>query len=697
MSRYAILLLVLAALPAQAADPLAPYQEAAKRAGVRFELPQWETTPAQVEASLETAMEVGNGRLDAIAKRPPENMSFQNTVAALDWAYYPVAGTSYRLNLIRETSPDKELRETSHDAIKRLQDWFVDASFRQDVYKAIKTFAATKPEVSGEDALYLKRVLRDYRRNGMELPEPKRKELQELKKQLNELGLKFKRNITEADLFVSFTREELDGVSEDFLNNKELIAEDGNYRINANVSWQILEVLRNARSEATRKRLSIARSSRAMKENLPLFSRMLKIRAQIATLLGYANWADYRIETKMAKDGQTAYRFLEELSGGLAPKFAQELATFSKLKQKETGKADAQVRYWDTPYYKNLLKKTRYQVDTDKLKVFFELERTLAGMFSIFEDLFGLRIEAIEAPYKWVEDLRLYAVTDAATGAPLGLIYMDLFPREGKYNHFAQFPIISGKRLPNGLYQRPVVALICNFPPPANGKPSLLTFDHVETLFHEFGHALHSVLTEANYEEFSGTSVPRDFVEAPSQMLENWVRDKTVLDRFAVDYRDGKSHIPAEILDQMETARLATIGTHYRRQLAFGLLDLAIHTTTDEKQFERVAEITNRIMSDTYLPVPEGTALIASFGHLGGGYDAGYYGYAWSDAISTDMASVFRQAPGRLMDKPTGMRLRKEIYAKGGSREIEESIHAFLQRERSLEPFFEYIGLKSTK
>ncbi len=700
LSRQTLLILAfsfcIAGSTASAAQPgpLAPYQEAAKKAGVTFNLPQWEKTPAQIQATMETAISVGDARLDIIANRKPEQMNYANTIAALDYAYYPVIAASYRMDVIHETSPDKTMRDTSHNATKRLQKWFVDTSFRQDVYQAVKSVAASKPKVSGEDAKYLKTVLRDYRRNGMELPAEKRQQLQALKNKLNELQLEFQTNITKADTLVEFTREELDGASQDFLSNKEILGKDGHYRINANVTWQVLEILENVRNEASRKRLSIARSSRAMKENTPLFIDILKTRAKIAKLLGYDNWADYRIEIKMARDGKTAHDFLQNLSTGLAPKFEQELATFTRLKAEETGNPETQIRYWDIPYYKNQLKKKRYQIDTEKLKVFFELENTLQGMFSVFEELFDIRITAIEAPYKWVDDLRLYAVTDASSGAPLGLIYMDMFPREGKYNHFAQFGITPGKRMPDGKYQRPVVSLVCNFPPPANGKPSLLTYDHVETLFHEFGHALHSVLTQANYTEFSGTSVPRDFVEAPSQMLENWVRDKQVLDRFAVDYRDGKSRIPADILDKMEAARLATIGTLYRRQLGFGLLDLAIHMTTNEKVFNDFVAVTNKIMSDTYVPVPENTAFVASFGHLGGGYDAGYYGYAWADAISADMASVFRKAPGGLMDRKVGMRLRNEIYAKGGSREIKDSIRAFLQRDSSLEPFFEFIGLK---
>jgi thimet oligopeptidase len=679
-----------AATPKQVTD----YSAAAEQSKALFQLPHWEQTPAQVQATMEIAMAVGNERLDAIAKRKPEKRNFDNTIKALDYAYFPVVSAINRMSIIKETSTSKDMREIANHAIQRLQTWFVDTNFRRDVYQAVKAVADTNPKVEGEDAMYLKTTLRDYRRNGMDLSREKRDRLQILKNKLNELELLFHSNITDSHPMVKYTKKQLEGVSEDFLNNKAVLGKDGTYHIDANVTWQVVEVLRNAKNEESRKRLSIARTSRSMEKNIPLFKEILKTRAEIAQLLGYANWADYRIEVKMAKNGKTAKDFLTRLSTGLAPKFKQELANFTALKAKQTGNANAKIYYWDVPYYKNQLTKTRYQVDKDALKVFFELENTLNGMFSVFEELFGIKIEAVDAPYKWIDDLRLYAVTDSASGAPLGLIYMDMFPRNGKYNHFAQFDITPGKLMPDGKYQRPVVSLICNFPPPGNGKPSLLTYGDVETLFHEFGHSLHSVLTQANYMEFSGASVPRDFVEAPSQMLENWVRDKKVLDRFAIDYRDGKSRIPADTLDKLEAVRLATIGTHYSRQLAFGLLDLTIHMTTDPKVINNFIDVTNDIMSNTYVQVPEGSGLVASFSHLGGGYDAGYYGYAWADAISADMASVFRKAPGGLMDKDIGKRLRNEIYATGGSREITDSIRAFLQREPSLQSFFEFIGLK---
>ena len=270
-----------------------------------------------------------------------------------------------------------------------------------------------------------------------------------------------------------------------------------------------------------------------------------------------------------------------------------------------------------------------------------------------------------------------------------------MFPREGKYNHFAQFDIIQGKLLSRGKYQRPTVALICNFPSPAPDRPSLLSHTDVETLFHEFGHAMHSIMTRAKYARFSGTSVPRDFVEAPSQMLENWVWNKKVLDSFAADYRDPSKKIPAEILAKLKEAKLAVEATRYRRQLSFGLTDLALHTQIHETNAKEALPLSNKVLGELFFPMAPDTAFVAYFGHLMQ-YDAGYYGYAWADAIAADMATVFEHAPTGYFDQAAGHRLRAEIYEPGDSRDVNVSIEKFLHRPWSLDPFLKKIGIENS-
>jgi Zn-dependent oligopeptidase len=363
------------------------------------------------------------------------------------------------------------------------------------------------------------------------------------------------------------------------------------------------------------------------------------------------------------------------------------------MKAADTHDPNAKIGTWDWRYYDNQLVKQKYAVDKEALRDFFPFQKVVDGMFNIYQSIFGLKFDKIDAPYKWIDDLQLYMVTDAASGEPLGMFYLDMFPRDGKFNHFAEFGIISGKQLADGKYQRPVCALLCNFPPPSADKPSLMTHSDVETLFHEFGHCLHEITTRAKYARFSGTHVPGDFVEAPSQMLQNWVWDKKVLDTFAADYRDPSKKIPADIIHKMNDAKKATAGIFYRRQFAFASLDLAMHDARAEDAQWDCVDISNPILEKVFLPIEPSTTFVTYFGHMNG-YDAGYYGYAWADAIAADMATVFEKAPQGYLDKQAGMKLRKEIYEQGDGREVAMSIEKFLGRKQSVEPFLKKIGAK---
>src|SRR6266568_3874959 len=590
-------LTLLATMPTTLAQPTNPPDalRELKRRAAEFNcilsLPHFELTTNEVRASVRQTIAVGSNALDRIGGLKPRQVTFENSVRALDDLYEQISLTANRLSILKETSTNALLRDTATDALKDLQEWTVGLDYREDVYKAVKAYADKSPKLAGEDAKLLDETMRDYRRAGLGLPKP--------------------------------------------------------------------------------------------------------LRDDVAKRLGYKTWADYQTEVKMVKNAATAIAFLEKLKTGLQPKFDAEVEELRQLKVKETGDATAQIHIWDWRYFSNQLKKEKYTVDAEQLRVYFPYQRVLEGMFSIYQSIFGLKFDRVQPPYKWIGDLQLYAVSDSQSGEPLGLFYLDMFPREGKYNHFAQFDIIQGKLLPRGKYQRPTVALICNFPSPAPDRPSLLSRTDVETLFHEFGHAMHSIMTRAKYARFSGTSVPRDFVEAPSQMLENWVWNKKVLDSFAADYRDPSKKIPAEILAKLKEAKLAVEATRYRRQLSFGLADLALHTQIHEANAKEALPLSNKILGEVFFPMAPDTAFVAYFGHLMQ-YDAGYYGYAWADAIAADMATVFEHAPNGYFDQAAGHRLRAEIYEPGDSRDVNVSIEKFLHRPWSLDPFLKKIGIEKS-
>jgi len=654
-------------------------------------IPKWEETGEALKQSVQQAIRTANASLDAVGKLPAASVDFNNTIKALDDLGYQAGLVANRVSLIKETHTNAPMREAATESIKEIQDWAVGLDYREDVYRAVKAYAAKNPVLEGEEKKMLEEVLRDYRRAGLELPKEQRQEVERLRKELARICTDFDTHINEAKTPVKFSRADLLGVPESFLDQKAIKTGSDEYTVMANVTFQFVTVMDNAKNEETRKRLQFAHDTLAKEKNIPLLKEIIRLRQEIAAKLGYKSWADFQIEPKMAKNGKTAIQFLEDLKTGLQVKFDAEVAEFQQLKAKDTGNPSAKIELWDWRYYSNQLKKEKYTVDSEQLRKYFQFEKVLAGMFSIFENIFGIQIREMDAPQKWIEDLKLYSVVDTKTGEPLGLFYMDNFPRDGKYNHFAQFGIVEGKLLESGKYQRPTVALICNFPPPEKDKPSLLAHRDVETLFHEFGHALHSILTRAKYSRFAGTSVPRDFVEAPSQMLENWVWDKKVLDSFASHYQNPAQKIPKEIIEKMEAAKLGTVGTFYRRQLCFGLLDLKLHS--DPEAAKDPVKLSNQVIGDVFFPVQPDTAFVAYFGHLTG-YDAGYYGYAWADAIAADMATVFEKSKDGYYDAEAGRRLRKEIYEPGGSRDVNISIGKFLGRERSIEPFLKTLGIE---
>ena len=641
---------------------------------------------------MNNAIAKANAALDRIGGQDLSKVTFKSTVVALDDLGYQAANAANKATIIKESNTNPAMRTAAENAVKTYQEWAVGIDYREDVYKAVKAFADTHPKITGEDEKLLKETMRDYRRAGLELPPDQRKEVEQLRKELSKLGTDFDTNIVNSTAPVMFAKADLDGLPESFLASPGIRTGDDVYTVMANVTWQFNTVEENAKSEATRKQLYVIRESLGKHKNVPVLNEMLALRNKIALRLGYKSWDDYQTEIKMAKTGTNAEKYINDLVAGSQPKFDSEVAELQKLKAADTNDPNARIMVWDWRYYSNQRNKQKYDVDKEALRAFFPFQKVLDGMFSIYQNIFGLKFQKIAAPYKWIDDLQLYLVTDSGTGEPLGMFYLDMFPREGKFNHFAEFEIVGGKLLPDGKYQRPTVALLCNFPPPNGDTPSLMTHQDVETLFHEFGHCLHTIVTRAKYGRFAGTHVPGDFVEAPSQMLQNWVWDKKVLDTFAADYKDPSKKIPAEIVKKMNDAKLANAGVFYRRQFAFASLDLALHDPHPEDMPYDCVAISNPILEKVFLPIDPSTTFVSYFGHLNG-YDAGYYGYAWADAIAADMATVFEKAKDGYLDKQAGMKLRREIYEVGDSREVNISIEKFLGRKQSVQPFLKKIGI----
>ena len=368
------------AQPTNQTDPLKEFRKHAASFNGIITVPQFETTTNALLFNLRQTIAVGNAALDRIGALKPREVTFENTVRALDDIGYQISLTDDRLGLIKETSTKPALRDVATEALKTLQEWAVGIDYREDVYKALKAYADSKPRLKGEDAKLLAETMRDYRRAGLDLPKAQRDEVERMRKDLSRLTTDFESNVTKAQKAVKFTGAELEGVPENFLAQTKTSNDE--YTVMANITWHYISVMDNAKREETRKKLITEHDNLARAANIPLLEKILPLRDDIARKLGYKTWADYQIEVKMAKTAATVIDFLEQLKKGLQPKFDAELAQFRQIKIRETGDTNAQVKVWDWRYLVNQLKKEKYNVDAEQLRVYFPYQKVLDGMFS---------------------------------------------------------------------------------------------------------------------------------------------------------------------------------------------------------------------------------------------------------------------------------------------------------------------------
>lgn len=612
--------------------------------------------------------------------------TFDNTIRPLETISVALQDTYGRGPFLGNVHPDETVREIARDAEERLEKWQVELSFRPDLYAAVKSYSETAEaaQLEGESQRLLTFLLRDFRRAGHELAPENRSEVQELRERLVELEVAFQRNIAEYEDHLDVTREDLAGLPDDFLERLEP-GQDDTLRVTMAYP-HVIPFMEHADRRDLREALSFKFSSRVVEANRPVLQEAVEVRERIAHLFGLNSWAHYQMEEKMAKHPEAVDAFYEELVPPLSEAGNAEIAAMANMLAKDTGSRDLQV--WDWRYYDTKLRLQEYGVDTNQVAEYFKLEDVMAGMFDLTADVFGLTYLPVPDARAWHEEVLLYQILDAASGEHLAYFYADLFPRDGKYNHAAAFPLYPGHREADGTYHRPVSAIVANLTKPTADKPSLLQHTEVETLFHEFGHILHMSLTRADFTRFSGANTEWDFVEAPSQIMEEWCWQPDVLQTFARHYETGIP-IPEELVRDLVKARHLNVALHTLRQVSFGVFDMGLHGPGDHSDLDIIHE---QAESVGLLPLHEGTFFPASFGHLLGGYDAGYYGYLWSQVFGLDMFSRFEQEG--VTNPEVGMRYRREILEPGGSLDGDVLLKNFLGREPSNQAFLRHIGIE---
>jgi thimet oligopeptidase len=534
----------------------------------------------------------------------------------------------------------------------------------------------------------LEETLKAFEDNGMQLPADQLAQLTTWKQELSELESQFSTNLNQDKSTLEFSETELTGVPEDFLKSLQKTS-DGKYIVTTKEPHYV-RIMENASSGETRRRMITAYENRVAKKNTELLERAILIRQKIATLLGYTTWADYRIHRRMAKDSATVLTFLNGLKEKLSARNKEDLSNLQTFK-KEKEKIDGPLNPWDIRYYSNLMQKEKFNLDSEKVREYFPADRVISGLFSVYSTLLGVEFVERKDAVTWDASVKMYEIINKSNKKLLAYFFADFFPRPGKYGHAAAFNLISGRQI-GSHYSLPVSSIVANFSAAENGKPSLLPHEEVDTIFHEFGHIMHQTLTRAPYGSLSGSSVDQDFVEAPSQMLENWVYSPEILDMVSGHYLDPSKKLPKAMVQKIIAKRDFNQGYYYTRQLMLALADMSYATASGAVDTTAVyRSLFKEVMG---LEPVEGTHFQASFGHLMSGYDAGYYGYLWSEVYAADMFTRF-ETEG-LLNSTVGHQYRKYILEPGKMKDANVLLTQFLGRKPNSNAFFKKLHIPTT-
>ena len=627
-------------------------------------------TPDDLAAGCRADME--RARAEAARAKGAGAADRAGTLEAFDAAFAALSEAASRASLARNVHPDPAMRDVAERCEQEVDALSTELSLDRGLYEALAAL-----DVSGEDAEtrhLVEKSLRDFRRAGVDRDEATRARVRALREELVRIGQEFGRNVKDDVRRVELEPGELEGLPEDW-RRAHPPGEGGKVTVTTD-NTDYVPFMTYARSGRAREALWRLYRLRGHPRNLDVLSRMLARRAELARLLGYPSWAAYVTEDKMIGSADAAAAFVEKISRAAEARMHRDFGQLLERKRRDAPEAE-RVEPWDSAYLQERVKAEQYGFDSQSVRPYLEYGRVKDGVLDVTASLFGISYRRAPDAPSWHPEVEVYDVLE--DGRLLGRIHLDMHPREGKYKHYAQFTLASGQRgvrLPEGV-------LVCNFPRPTPAAPALMEHGDVKTFFHEFGHLLHHVLGgHTRWAAQSGVATEWDFVEAPSQMLEEWVWDPEVLARFARHVDTGEP-LPAAVVRGMKAADEYGKGLMVRQQMFYAATSLELHRR-DPEGLDTTAVVAE--LQERYTPFPhvEGTYFQESFGHLDG-YSAIYYTYMWSLVIAKDLLGPFRAAG--LMDPATAHRYRRAVLEPGGSRPAAELVRDFLGRPHGFEAY----------
>ena len=640
-------------------------------------------SPSVYSATIRRALEAARSIIEELKTRPG---AASDTLSHYDDISLLLGDAASITSVMRNGHPDRAMRDAADAAEQQIEALSTEIGLDRGIYDALaKAEAECQASPDALDAAgkhLLTKSLKDMRRGGVDRDEKTRNEVRRLREELVLIGQEFGKNIVEDVRSVELSPAELDGLPADYIASHPAGA-NGKVKLTSD-NTDYVPFITYARNAAAREKLWRAYRARAQPQNLAVLDRLLRGRHELATLLGYPSYASYATEDKMIGTAEKAAAFIEEIAQASGSRAAADYTQMLERKRQEPGcKAATEVDPWDAAYLSDRVSEEQAGYSAQEVRPYLEYQRVESGVLSTMERLFDVHFVAATSPEslasRWHGSVKILDVYDgkSATGSesrPLGRIYLDMHPREGKYKHYAQFTLRSGVNRP-GRERLPEGALLCNFPDPEKGL-ALLELDQVRTFFHEFGHLMHHVLGgQTPWAGVSGVATEWDFVEAPSQLLEEWAWDWDTLGAFARHHETGEA-LPKTLLDKARAADSLGKGLWVRQQMFYAALSLEYHRR-DPATFDTTSLMKELQARYTPYRFIEGTAFQASFGHLSG-YSAIYYTYMWSLVIAKDLFSAFRAAG--LFDAKKTRAYRDEVLAPGGSRPAAELCERFLGR-----------------